>query len=201
MSNTPINNTGVIILSAGISRRMHSPKQFLKFDKERTFLEKIIDEYNTFGCCEIVLVTNSEIDWKNNLSYKPSDKVTTVINNHLEHERYYSIKLGLSKISKSEFCFIQNIDNPFVTPNLLETLFQNRNKEGYVSPRYKGKGGHPILLGENIINDIKSVKEKDLNFRTILNNYKCLKVDTENPEILVNINTNEDYQKYFNIRG
>jgi CTP:molybdopterin cytidylyltransferase MocA len=193
------NNIGVIILSAGISRRMNSPKSSLKFDDTKTFFEKIVEEYESFGCNEIIVIINEQTQnkyWKAYIK-EASNNVIFVINDHLEYERFYSVKIGLKKLGKSDCCFIQNIDNPFVEKDLLMTIYDNRLENGYVSPRFKGQGGHPILLGKKVINNIKDIKENNLNFRDVMANYNCNKVEIDNPNILTNINTIEEYNRYF----
>lgn len=189
------NNVGAVILAAGISKRMKSSKPLLLFNREETFLEKIVREYSKFNCHTIIVVVNkiNKGEILKSLGEKLPGNVRFVINDHLEYERFYSVKLGLAKLEDTDFCFIQNIDNPFVTRDLIATIFRYRVSGGYVSPRYKGEGGHPILLGRAIIEDIRSLKENDLNFRHILRSYPCEKVEVGKQDILVNINTLEEY--------
>ncbi|MCL5990678.1 MAG: NTP transferase domain-containing protein [Bacteroidetes bacterium] len=187
-------NIGVVILSAGESSRMNSPKAFLKYDLNRRFIDKIIDEYKVFGINNIVVVINKSIITQ----LKLKDDISICINEHLEYERFYSIKLGLEKIGKCVHCFIQNIDNPFVNQFVLNKLFIHKIKSGCTIPIFQKHGGHPVLLGEEIINKILSTKEMNLNFKDILNEFPGKRVDVDDESILRNINTLEDYNKYFN---
>ena len=142
-----MKNISTIILAGGESRRMKRSKAFLKFDDNISFLEKIIDEYRTAGVYKIVLVINVSIPNNENkqILSQLDDKITIVYNKHTEKGRQYSIKLGLSFINESDNCFIQNIDNPFVNANLLKNMISIIKFGSYISPTYKGKGGHPVL--------------------------------------------------------
>ena len=70
------SDSSVVILAAGFSSRMKQAKFSLKFDNNRTFLEKIIEEYQTFAGKEIIVVLNSvgiELVKQMNLSFQKSN--------------------------------------------------------------------------------------------------------------------------------
>lgn len=191
-----------LILAAGESRRMNYPKSMLQVSNGTRFIDIIIQEFVNFNCSEIVVVINKEL--KENIFL--DDRIIIIINEHLEYERFYSIKIGLqalynhSQLSKevnSDFCFIYNIDNPFIKENILSTLYKNRIGEGYVFPTFKGHGGHPVLIGKKIIEAVISEEKNDLNFRDFLNNYKYKKIEINDDSVLININSMDDYKHYF----
>ena len=116
---------GVVILAAGRSERMKEMKAFLPYDKNKRFIDKIISTYSEWGCTEIVVVTNAEAMQRMKLTGMVPSTVSMVVNDHVEFERFYSVKLGLGAIRRSSFCFIQNVDtqssgiaNMNVFPNL-----------------------------------------------------------------------------------
>ncbi len=197
MNKTRQNNVCAVIPTAGKSSRMKSFKPLLSFDKDRTFIEKIIDEFFEFGCSEIVVVVNEEL-YNNELGKslsKIESKVVVIINDKLEFERFYSIKLGLKKLKTKEYCFIHNCDNPFINQEIISTVFENKISDGYVSPTFNNQGGHPILISEPIINKIIQSTENDSNFKDIINLFHCKKVNINSKDILANINTESEYQK------
>lgn len=187
-----------IILSAGESSRMGIPKLSLQFDENNIFLQKIVKEFMDFGCNEIIVVIN-EIGnkyLKENKVFLP-ENVKIVINKHPEWHRFYSLKIGVNALSETNNCFVHNVDNPFVSQSTLENLTKKTNKADYINPQYDGKGGHPFLISCLIQNDIKSATEDELHLKEFLNKYKRLKVDVADEKILANINTKEEYKKYF----
>lgn len=187
-------NVSAVILAAGNSERMNFPKAFLKWDAKTTFLEKILKELIDFKVNKIVVVLN-EKSYKhlNNNSLSESENVKFIINSFPELGRFYSIKLALEKI-KTEFCFIQNVDNPFINRNILEKLFINKIDDGYTIPSFQSKGGHPIIINNQIKQDLLFSTNQFI-LKEFLRNYKCQKIDFEDSRTLVNINTPQDFAR------
>ena len=182
-----------VILSGGDSKRMNYPKALLKFDDNINFLQKIVNEYSNFGCGKIITVLNSSLE-SMTVSVENSE---IILNYHPDFGRFYSIKSGLNEIRNSEYCFIQNIDNPFINHNILDLLSENIYDADCIIPFFEGRGGHPILIGKKIINDILSKEENNLNLKDFLKKYNCIRIETHDEKILININTPEDYKLYF----
>ncbi len=192
-------NIGAIILAAGFSERMKSPKLFLKYDENRTFLEKILSEYSAFGCKEIVVVINKQVGSSGRLNsiVESIDSVRVVINCNPERGRFSSLRIGIEALNFSDYCFLQNSDNPFVTVNLLKELAGNKISSGYVSPAIDGRGGHPILIGNDVIVRIRTETEDDVNLNDLLKDFNRISIETDNEKILLNINTPEEYRRCF----
>jgi len=185
----------VVLLAAGRSQRMGTPKMTLPFDAEKTFLEVITENYLTFGCAEIAVVVNEE----NNLlakMTKTNNRIKIVINKHLEWQRFYSVQLGLRTLDNHFGVFIHNVDNPFVDETLLRKMIDIHRSNEYVVPVYHGHGGHPVLISSHIINDIIQSHDHSVNLKTFLSSYKRINKETENPTVLVNINTEEEFRKF-----
>jgi CTP:molybdopterin cytidylyltransferase MocA len=189
----------VIILAGGNSNRFGVPKPFLSFDKNFSFLEKIVNEYLKFECEEIIIVINqiySEI-FSNNFSELLKSKINVIYNNKTELGRFYSLKIGAASVSDSDYCFIQNIDNPFTDQVTLQRLYDNRKGNAYISPVHLNRGGHPVLLPGLIIDMIKKETDINLNTKDFLSRFNKITVEVENDKILANINTPYDYEMFF----
>ena len=100
----------VIVLAAGFSGRMGIPKFALRFDENRTFLEEVVEQYDIFGCQEIIIILN-KVGKKqyDELNIPFAQNVKIVINHHPEYERFYSIKAGLKNIKSDRKIFIHNV--------------------------------------------------------------------------------------------
>lgn len=185
----------VIILASGRSERMGRPKALLMWDKSRTFLEKIIQEYLAAGCEKIICTVNKQV-----LSHcKPYGNfpgVQFVFNQHPEWGRMYSITLGLKEIGKSQFCFIQNVDNPFINSETIKKIFASGDHETWCSPEFCGVGGHPVLLSKFVINEILAGNNLAVTLQQVLQQFPKKIVQLENDSILRNINTPEDYRSF-----
>jgi molybdenum cofactor cytidylyltransferase len=188
----------VIILAAGKSSRMGMPKWSLKFDDKSTFIEHIISEYYSFGCKEILLVIN-ETDYSPFVEkdYQLPENVKVVINKHPEWDRFYSLKIGVNELEKVQPVFIHNVDNPFVNNMVLSQLLKNSKEADIIIPENSGRGGHPILINEMIIRGIRNESHNNLHFKEFLSNYKKERIRVEDEKVLANINTEKDYNLFF----
>lgn len=186
-----------IILAGGKSERMDYPKPYLVYNNT-TFIAKIISEYEKIGCSKVIVVINKDFyvsTWTNYLKTL-SGKAEFLVNHFPKLERFYSVKLGIEAVQKNcDYCFIQNIDNPFVDQELLTTLIENRNENGFTLPVYQGKGGHPVLVSKKIIEYINERESIDLNLKNVLHLFDRREVKVNREDILFNINTPEDYNR------
>ena len=197
MRTVPAYST--VILAAGNSSRMNSPKPFLPFDDKRCFIEKIIDVYIAAGISDIIVVINTDIERRMRLLLAekyPSQKIGLVVNRYTERGRFYSIRLGLQYM-KGNFCFLQNTDNPFITRSLLSEMMKVVTIGHYVIPACRNRDGHPVLLSNDIGNQLLLLKGDDHNLRNELRSFSKVKINWPYKYILANINTREEYRKYF----
>ncbi|HZJ74543.1 MAG TPA: NTP transferase domain-containing protein [Perlabentimonas sp.] len=186
-----------IILSSGLSERMGQPKALLKWDKSTTFIEKIINEFVKAGSTKIVCMINEIIEPACKKLSLPSN-VELVVNHHPDWGRFYSIRTGVNALNNSDYCFIHNVDNPFVSTKITDKLWAQRKPGYWCSPNYKGKGGHPVLLSKEITDKISTTSNLDFTLRDILQQFPKIPVSVTDNSILRNLNTPEEYNKRFN---
>jgi molybdenum cofactor cytidylyltransferase len=194
-----LKDYAVLILAAGFSGRMGIPKLSLPFDENRTFYDKIIQTYQSAGCENIVLVVNRQgekfLKMQGLISAK--NNVSIVLNTYPERERFYSLQTGLKSLRNEMPVFIQNIDNPFVKPELLWKIIEKLRPESFVAPRYNAHGGHPVLFSPEIVRDLAATSDWSQNLRAFLQAYPKINCPVTDENILVNINSPEEYEKYF----
>lgn len=192
------NQVSAIILAAGLSTRMGSPKFAMKFDPQKSFLEEIVDRFAEFGCGEIIIVMNKPgkrlLD---KLKVRFPETVKIVINPHPETGRFSSIKIGLNHSHIQNRIFIHNVDNPFVEVDLLSLLLNNLKQADYCVPIYKNRGGHPILVSEKVAASILKFGQDDMSLKEYLMTFEKKTMETDNPKILINVNSIQDYQEIF----
>lgn len=192
-----MNDCTAIILAAGKSSRMGQPKLKLLMPDGVSFLDHIIRQYLGVGCEQIILVVNAEdsrfltLDTVSKLDYR------RVINEQPEKGRLFSLQKGINTTEGKGFFFIQNIDNPFASPILLNLLYENRQKADLIKPIYNENGGHPVLISEKIAKYLLQVNDWKISLKDFLAPYPTFCVETEDQNILVNINTREDLEKLY----
>jgi len=186
-----------LILAAGRSGRMGKPKHSLRFDEHSTFLEEIVRQYRHFGCKQIVVVINkaSEPFFHHRRSASLAD-VVFVINYHQEWERFYSVQLGLKEFSGTSPVFVHNVDNPYASQEVLQSLLDKENFGDFVVPYFKGRGGHPVLLNPQVIRAIIKEKDHHSNLKDFLSDFSKGVAPVADDNVLLNINNEEDYLRF-----
>ncbi len=193
-------NTQIVILNGGLSGRMKTSKAFLLNQNGISFIESILNVYMDAGLKNFTIISNS-IDYIkiNQLVSTMSNIYVTILRNDFpEKGRIFSLKMGLTNCSSSDFIFIQNIDNPLIDSKLISNLYKSRNVDKVIVPVFNHKKGHPILLGKKIIDTFLNEVTDDFNFRDFIFRAPIVEVESRNESILFNINTKEDYQYYIN---
>ena len=194
--NKEVDKPSVVILAGGISSRMGFPKAHLAFNEKESFLKHLVETYYRFGCKQIVVVINQHIVDERVEKIRKSKKAIFINNGHPEFGRLYSIRLGSSCLQNPEHIFIQNIDSPFVSHETLKKLVAAKTENGFVSPVYQKKGGHPILVSKEVLQMITNADENS-TLRDVLRNVARTNVEVEDEMVLYNCNTTKDYMDMF----
>jgi len=194
MLNTLYAPSSAVILSAGNSIRMGEHKAMLLFKDGVTFMERICKTYIQAGVEQVIVVVTSELHEmiKTRIHLFP-EKLKVIINKQPELGRFYSWQTGLSAIQKGHFCFFQNIDNPFTSPELVITLYNYRNKADVIIPDYNGKTGHPVLVSPKVVAEILKFTDTEKHINQVIKTFSTYRLQTKDKHILVNINTRQEY--------
>jgi molybdenum cofactor cytidylyltransferase len=189
-------NFSALILAAGNSHRMGVNKLFLKHRNGITFIEHLVNEYQKFGCNQIVVVVNPNNDAEIRSNYSQLlNHVEIAINPNPELGRFRSVKIGLNALKKSSYVFIHNIDNPCCEALIINVLQDNIIGFDYVVPTFKGKGGHPILFSPSVYKGIELEKD-DRILSEYLSRFNGKRVEVNRENILMNINTPDEYDRF-----
>jgi CTP:molybdopterin cytidylyltransferase MocA len=180
-----------LIPAAGNSGRMGRDKALLQAGNGLTFVKNLVTLFGQYGCDPVILVVNEQFD----PSPFRAENIITVVNRNTEKGRSWSICLGLEQVPGGRACFIQNIDNPFAGPGLLDVLVKAMTPDGYMVPQCNGRGGHPILLGSEVADDLRQQKEFT-DFRFELQRFNRVEVPYNDERILWNINTPDEYKEF-----
>jgi molybdenum cofactor cytidylyltransferase len=185
---------GAVILAAGRGSRMGLPKWQLRLSSGQFFYQYLLNQFKDLGC-ETVIVVNSD-DYELLKHDKQISDIKIVRNNRVDLGRLYSLQCGLRSLSENKHCFVQNIDNPFICEDLLATLKSGITHFDYALPEFDGRGGHPLLIKDIIAKQILQYHEQFPDLREVLGIYKGNRIPYSNPNILQNINTPEDYERF-----
>jgi len=188
---------GLIILAAGYSKRMGENKALLKYNDEYTFLDQLITQYYKAGIKSIKVISQTQkLPLHKNINTYHGLQIHFVKNNQPELGRSYSIMMGFKEYESFDFVFLQNIDNPFTSKELLKEMISQANENSILVPQVEEKNSHPILLPRKFISQASVHPVKDFDFRDFFSSLpkQFIKWDARN--IRANINTPDDYSHW-----
>ncbi|MFH1830879.1 MAG: nucleotidyltransferase family protein [Pseudomonadota bacterium] len=188
-----------IILAAGASIRMKVHKALLEFDDGSTLLAREAGLLNAAGCVRIAIVVGFEAD---KVKKRHSDLAVTWLNNdEWELGQFSSIQLGLAWALEigSSGVLIQPVDSlasSFSTArSLIETAIINQHVDAII-PEHDGSGGHPVYISKQMALELIKLDPRKADSRLdrqLSFSKKVLRFPVNDPGILKNINTPEDW--------
>ena len=188
-------NIQAIILAAGESKRMGKPKLLLPFG-DTSILETVIANAGIPAIEKTLLIlgANHEAIGNQVRNYP----VETVQNQQFREGMLSSVQCGLQAIPDSTDAVMVLLgDQPMIGSEIMNNMVNayNNSDQEIIVATCQGKRGHPILFGSRYFREV-------LDF-TANNSLKDLltahpgdigEMDTEDPEILRDIDTEQDYQ-------
>jgi len=192
----PFAHISCILLSAGSSDRMGKHKALLNYDEDSTFVQRISDTYSLAGIEQIIVVVNADLfDLLIERHLNLHHCVKVVINKIPDLGRFHTLQTGVLYTEPGNYCFFQNIDNPFTSVEVLKSLIQYREDADVIIPTFQNKSGHPVLFSSLVAQEILLEKTPDLRIDEFLKKFKVIKVEVPNSNILININSQEEFLK------
>ena len=152
---SPHPPTAGLILAAGESRRMGSPKALLRYGSE-TFLDTLIALF-TARCSPVVVVLGAAADEIR--TALEGNLATVVLNPHYLRGQTTSMQCGLRAVPPdAEGVVFTLVDHPAVTPATLDALLAPPRPLLRV-PRYQGRRGHPVWFSAELIPEFLALPE------------------------------------------
>lgn len=183
----------VLILAAGESSRMGSPKPLLPLGRKNFISHVLSNPFFQRDDIHPHVVLGFEPE--NILPYIPKS-VDFSINPHFEKGRISSVQCGLRELpSKISGFFLLPVDCPLITEDIFESVRSAfNNAQSICIPSYENQRGHPPLIGNAYFEEILQLKE-DEPLRALYQRYveKIIHIPVSTDSVLHNINTPEDY--------
>jgi molybdenum cofactor cytidylyltransferase len=179
-----------IILAAGESRRMGSPKALASYHG-LTFVEHLLaaTRHSRIGITRVVLGAGAE-DIRAKLLLK---KAQIVMNQEWERGPLSSIHAGLRSLPESdvEAALICPVDHPLITLRLVGAIVAafDRSKKLIVLPAYLGRRGHPVLFSSQLFPELMSAP-MDVGARAVVRAHRddTEEILTEEEGVVLNLN-------------
>ncbi|MDK2972185.1 MAG: molybdenum cofactor cytidylyltransferase [Candidatus Sumerlaeota bacterium] len=181
-----------VILAAGESRRMGSPKPFLEAGG-KTFLEHITANLEAAGLPRPIVVGNpAHADLYTSSGWAGA---ALVMNPHPENGMLSSLRLGLARLpEEATHALVCLVDMPFVSAatHAAVARLAEANPERIIVARTNGTDGHPVAWPRGCVAELNTWNGSD-GARGFLraNDARVLRCDVEDPNVLVDFDTPE----------
>ena len=181
---------------------MGRPKPLLPW-RGKTLVESQIQSLLEAGANEIIVVLGHEA--QEVAPYVSGSSVRDVINTRYREGRTSSIKTGLEAVSPDATdVVIMAVDQPR-TPQVVSDVI-NAHLEAdalLTSPRYRGRGGHPLIFSARLLPELRRISEENQGLREVFERHRAEinEVVFDDPAIRLDLNTPEAYNEAFEKYG
>ncbi len=185
-----------LILAAGESRRMGSPKLLLPF-KNQTIIETVVNNTIRSDVDKTLMILGCNAG-------EIADKIEHFsieisVNPHFQKGMLSSIQWGLKHIPEMAIAVMIVLgDQPSIPVYVFNRLIGMYRKTGkpIVLPVYNHKRGHPILIDIALKHEVLRLGPEE-GLHTIIHNHAddIVEVEVDAPGIARDVDTMEDYQK------
>ncbi|MCA0154241.1 nucleotidyltransferase family protein [Winogradskyella vincentii] len=183
--------TAILILAAGNSRRMGTPKQLLKHG-DTTMLGQVINNSLKSRASSVHVVLGAHA---NLIRPNLPKNISVIINKEFEKGLSSSIIKGVTELQHYDSVIIALGDQPLVTSNyfneLIELCIKKPNK--IIASKYEKHNGVPAIFPSQFYSELLNLKG-DTGAKSLLNsNYQLVQV-IETPVNLFDVDTPHDYE-------
>jgi len=183
-----------IVLSAGKSERMGSPKALLEF-RGQTFLATILAAIASARMASVVVVAGHHYD--RIVHAFPNARV--VFNPNYEQGMSTSVQAGIRSLSDGpgiDGAAIFLVDHPIIDRQTIDALAARLSPGRIVVPLCEGRRGHPVLFAADLFAEILELApDQGLNTVVKRNRDRVVEVTVDNPGVLRDIDTPEQFAR------
>lgn len=185
-----------IVLAAGESRRMGTPKLLLPFG-EATMIETVVHSLLLSNVDKVLVVLGS--DREKIMPLLAGKGVDTVVNPRYKDGMLSSIQAGFRALpQETEAVLVCLGDQPLIPVSLLDLMIERfkKNREGIILPVYERKRGHPILIDIKYKDEVLNLSPA-IGLRALLHNHpkEVQEIEANTAHILKDIDCPEDYRR------
>ena len=210
LSNCPVAPmppfTSAVLLAAGVSRRMGTLKGLLDWQGRPLIVHQIV-ALREAGAAEVIVVLGHRADELQarigaNRDVYQAGGVRCVVNPDYAEGKTTSIKAGLRAISRPNDgptgpILLLNVDQPRSAAVIRQVIAAHLHDDALITiPTCHGKGGHPIAVSRALYQELLEINEVTQGMRAITARHQDVtrRVELEEPELLWDVNTPEQYQ-------
>ena len=185
----------MIILAAGLSKRMGVFKPLMPVGRHPAILRNI-HTAEAAGVFDIVVVTGYMHEALKNVLHAHKPDLRLIHNSRYREDMILSVRSGVSALAEdTDGFFLLPADCCAISKYTLSSLinaFKEINASVVTHPEFEGKRGHPPLIPAKYIDRIVSDDSAN-GLKGILDSLPAIEIDTNDPGVLLDMDTPEDY--------
>ena len=185
-----------ILTAAGESTRMGRPKPLLRWHGT-TLLEHQVKCLIDGGAAEVVVVLGHLADSIARHIREP--RASHVRNPRYRQGKTTSIKAGLEAVNpETQGYLLLAVDQPRTSEIISKVVRAHIDADALItSPRYQGRGGHPLIFSSSLKEDLLSITEENQGIREVFQAHRkeVNEIEVEDPMLRLDLNTLEDYEE------
>ncbi len=184
-----------IILTAGASSRMGSPKACLQY-RDTTFLTTTVTALHAAGCTDICCITGYS---REEIMKKHTHLTVKWIENPAPVQGMLSsFRCGVEAVAAHyDAVLLCLADHPAISAGTYKALCEEAASDKIVIPVYKGRRGHPTAFGKAFFNDILHAELPE-GARSIIRRYAHAVIEkaVDDSGIHADIDTPTEYREF-----
>lgn len=194
MKNTNFPQIAGILLAAGNSSRMGSPKALLPINNS-TFIDTILKHLNAAGCQPIISVLGAHGEMI--CRSTAVDTYQCVSNPYPQEGMLSSLKIAIQQLPEEVEGFILAlVDHPMVRESTYHEMVKlaRRKPDKIIIPRFFGKNGHPVYFGKSYFKQLLDTPNSAGARVVVYQSREMVRfLDVDDAGILQNIDTPEAF--------
>ena len=186
-----------VVTAAGSAERFGGKKLLTLIDGE-PLLDHTIDALLDGGVSEVIVVVGKDAraELERDVNAMLDPRVRAVENPDPSRGMFSSIQEGVAQ-AQGDAILVMPGDMPFVSAETVRAVIAAyERKPAIVSPRYRGKRGHPVALPASLRDEIRSAKP-GATLHDVIHAHTDLRVDVDldDPGVVRDVDRPEDLTK------
>ncbi len=198
-----------IILAAGQSSRMRTPKALLLTPSTTTFVNHLTSALLAGGVSDVLIVGREDDEALIREVESIADAglaARYIVNPHAGLGQLSSVIAGINAADRPGVtgAMIVPVDAPMILAMTVRSLLERfaAGDAAIVRATYRGRHGHPVIFARRLFDDLRHA-DMSVGAKSVVRTHQSslVNLDLDDPGIVHDIDDPEDYARVFNVPG